>query len=40
MASSVIVNQAGVPLVQKRRIDTTALVRNAELMRQSQQMQQ
>ena len=40
MASSVIVNQAGVPLLHQQRIDTMALVRNAELMKQSQQMQQ
>ena len=40
MASSVIVNQAGEPLVQQRHIDKTALIRDAELMRQSQQMQQ
>jgi len=40
MATSVIVNQAGVPINQQRHIDTTALVNNAELMRQAQQAQQ
>jgi transglutaminase-like putative cysteine protease len=40
MASSVIVNQAGVALVDQRRIDTAALVKHAELMRQNQQAQQ
>lgn len=40
MASSVIVNQAGVPISQQRHIDTAELVKNAELMRQAQQAQQ
>jgi transglutaminase-like putative cysteine protease len=40
MASSVIVNQTGVPISQQRHIDTTALVKNAELMRQAHQAQQ
>lgn len=40
MASSVIVNQSGTPQHQQRRIDASALVENAELMRQSQQAQQ
>ncbi len=40
MASSVIVNQAGVPVLEQRRIDTAALVKHAELMRQHQQTQQ
>ncbi len=40
MASSVIVNQAGVPLLEQRRIDTVALLEHAELMRQNQQAQQ
>lgn len=40
MASSVIVNQAGVPISQQRQIDTLELAHHAELMRQAQQMQQ
>jgi hypothetical protein len=40
MASSVIVNHVGLPLVQQRRIDNSELVKNAELMRQAQQLQQ
>ncbi len=40
MASSVIVNHAGLPLVQQRRVDNNELVKNAELMRQAQQLQQ
>ena len=40
MATSVIVNQSGVPLTQQRRIDTIALAKNAEMMRQAQQIQQ
>lgn len=40
MATSVIVNQAGVPLLEQRRIDTVALLEHAELMRQNQQAQQ
>ena len=40
MATSVIVNQSGVPLTQQRRIDTKALAKNAEMMRQAQQIQQ
>ncbi|HPX88303.1 MAG TPA: transglutaminase family protein [Methylophilaceae bacterium] len=40
MASSVIVNQAGVPISQQRQIDSIELAQHAELMRQAQQMQQ
>ena len=40
MATSVIVNQSGVPLTQQRRIDTKVLAKNAEMMRQAQQIQQ
>jgi len=40
MASSVIVNQAGVPFSLQQRIDVSALVKNAELMKQAQQAQQ
>ena len=40
MASSVIVNQAGMPISQQLHIDTDALVKNAELMWQVQQAQQ
>ncbi len=40
MASSVIVNQAGALVGQLRQIDTNALVKTAELMRQAQQAQQ
>jgi transglutaminase-like putative cysteine protease len=40
MATSVIVNQSRVPLTQQRRIDTKALAKNAEMMRQAQQIQQ
>lgn len=40
MASSVIVNQAGVPFSLQQRIDVSALVKDAELMKQAQQAQQ
>ncbi len=40
MASSVIVNQAGVPFSLQQRIDVSTLVKDAELMRQAQQAQQ
>lgn len=40
MASSVIVNQADALVGQLRQIDTKALVKTAELMRQAQQAQQ
>lgn len=40
MASSVIVNQSGVPFSMQHRIDVSALVKNAELMKQTQQAQQ
>jgi hypothetical protein len=40
MASRVIVNQSGVPFSLQNRIDVSALVENAELMKQAQQAQQ
>lgn len=40
MASSVIVNQSGVPFSLQNRIDVSALIENAELMKQAQQAQQ
>jgi hypothetical protein len=40
MATSVVVNQAGMPIDQQRRINQTELIRQAELLKQAQQAQQ
>jgi transglutaminase-like putative cysteine protease len=40
MASSVVVNQSGVPVNQQHRINQIELVKQAELLRQAQQAQQ
>lgn len=40
MATSVIVNQAGLPLDKQQRINQTELIRQAELIKQTQQAQQ
>jgi hypothetical protein len=40
MATSVIVNQAGMPLDKQQRINQTELIRQAESIKQTQQAQQ